>query len=163
VETKSLRHAVLVVAAATVVLALVLVLLVVPVYGPGFEPAVALGLILLPGVALLGIAGPLAASVVGRGRPGLALAITLATTPLTIALYATLIPALDATGAALASTISYATTFVLWVIVYGRVTGMPVLPALMPTRSELADYRALWPVIAARARGLRRARPAEPR
>jgi antigen flippase len=155
VEAKSLRHTVVIVLVSTAALALALVLLVVPVYGADFRPAIELGLILLPGVACIGLSGPLMASIVGRGRPGWSLAITLVTTPVTIALYATLIPAFDATGAAIASTASYALTFALVAYAYRRVTGAPLLRWLMPTRSELADYRALGPAIAQWARNLR--------
>ncbi len=160
VEAKSLRHVVVIVCVSMVVLAAALVLLVVPVYGPDFRPAIGLGLILLPGVAAIGLSGTLSATIVGRGHPGYTLVITLVTTPLTLALYFLLIPSLDATGAALASTISYVATFVLAAVFYGRATGASVLPRLVPTRSELADYRALAPAIVAWGRGLRARRGA---
>ena len=48
---------------------------------------------------------------------------TFITTPLTIAMYATMIPWLHATGAALASTLSYLASFVLMCWFYRRVTG----------------------------------------
>jgi len=160
VEAKSLRHTVVVVALSTVVLAAAIELLVVPVYGPDFRPAIELGLILLPGVALIGVAGTLSATIVGHGRPGYSLAIALVTTPITVALYAWLIPAYDATGAAVASSVSYALSFLLAAVFYRRVTGAPLLARLVPTRSELADYRALAPAIAAWARGLRARRAA---
>jgi O-antigen/teichoic acid export membrane protein len=156
VEAKSLRHVVLIIVCSTLALAAALLLLVVPVYGEDFRPAVDLGLILLPGVAAIGLSGTLTATIVGRGHPGYTLAITLVTMPLTLALYLLLIPAFDATGAALASTISYVATFVLAAFFYRRATGARVLPRLMPTRSELADYRGLAPAIAAWARGVRR-------
>jgi O-antigen/teichoic acid export membrane protein len=156
VEAKSLRHTALIVGAFTVVLTVALLLLVVPVYGPEFQSAIDLGLILLPGVALLGLGNPLAATIVGRGKPAYTLYVTLITTPVTIALYIVLIPRLDATGAALASSISYALTFVLMTIAYRRATGTGVLRLLRPTRSEISDYRALPAAIRAR---LARARP----
>jgi O-antigen/teichoic acid export membrane protein len=155
VETKSLRHTVVVVIVSTVVLAGAIVLLIVPVYGAAFQPAIELGLILLPGAALIGIAGTLSATIVGHGRPGYSLAIALVTTPITIALYALLIPKFDATGAAVGSSLSYTLSFLLAAAFYRRVTGAAVLPRLIPTRSELADYRALAPAIAAWARGVR--------
>jgi O-antigen/teichoic acid export membrane protein len=155
VEAKSLRHTVLVVVASALVLAAALALLVVPIYGAEFRPAIELGLILLPGVALIGIAGTLSATIVGHGRPGYSLVIAVITTPITIALYAILIPALDATGAALASSVSYALSFLLAAGFYRRVTGAAILPRLIPTRSELDDYRSLAPAIAAWARGVR--------
>jgi O-antigen/teichoic acid export membrane protein len=147
VEAKSMRHTVAIVLVSTIGLAGSLLLLVVPVYGEDFRPAIELGMILLPGVALLALSGTLSATFVGRGHPGYSLAITLITTPVTIGLYATLIPSLEATGAALASSISYAVTFLLAVVFYRHVVGEPVLSRFVPTRSELADYRALAPAI----------------
>lgn len=155
VETKSLRHTVVVVVVSSVVLALALLLLVVPVYGEDFRPAIELGLILLPGVALIGIAGTLSATIVGHGRPGFSLVVALVTTPVTIGLYLLLIPPYAATGAALASSISYGLSFVMAGIFYRHVTGAPLLPRLVPTRSELADYRALPVGVAEWLRGLR--------
>ncbi len=153
VETKSIRHTTVIVLVSSLAVALALVLLVVPVYGEAFRPAIKLGLIMLPGVALIGLAGPMAASIVGRGHPGYSLIVTLIVTPLTIALYVILIPSLHAEGAALASSISYAISFVLVVAFYRRVVGEPVLSHLIPTRSELHDYRALAPALRA---GMRR-------
>jgi O-antigen/teichoic acid export membrane protein len=147
VETKTMRHTVVVVGAATCALAAALVFLVVPVFGAAFRPAIALGLILLPGVALLGLTNPMATTLVGRGHPGYGLAIALVVTPLTVALYAVLIPLLHGTGAALASTISYTSSFLLIGFFYRRVTGRPLRLCLVPTRSEFADYRALVPAI----------------
>jgi O-antigen/teichoic acid export membrane protein len=160
VEAKSLRHSVVIVVCSAGALAAALLLLVVPVYGPDFRPAIDLGLILLPGSACIALGGMLSSAVAGRGHPGYLLGITLVTTPVTVVLYATLIPALDATGAALASSISYAASFVLTALVYRRTSGVRLLPSLVPTRSELADYRALVPAIAQWARNVRGRRTA---
>lgn len=156
VETKSLRHTTLLVAVSAAAIAFALVFLVVPVYGAEFEESIALGLIRLPGVALIGLSGTLFASVVGRGFPQHGLYTTAIVTPVTLALYATLIPALEGTGAALASSLSFALSFALACVFYRRVTGHGVLRRLVPTRSELDDYRALGPKIAEWARGIRR-------
>lgn len=147
VEAKSLRHAVTVVVLGAAVLAGALLLLVVPIYGAAFRPAITLGLILLPGVALLGVANTMAATIVGRGHPGYLLATTLVTMPLTVALYLVLIPDLHATGAAIASSISYTCSFVLTAVAYRRVVGRSLSMRLVPTRSELEDYLALPPAI----------------
>ena len=144
VEEKSVRHASLAVAAGVVALAAGLELLVAPVFGARYRPAAGLGLILLPGMAAIGVGTVLAATVVGRGRPVYSLYVALVTTPLTVVLYATLIPWLHANGAALGSTISYVIGFALTARFYRRVTGSRVLPLLVPTRSELDDLRALW-------------------
>jgi O-antigen/teichoic acid export membrane protein len=144
VEAKSLRHVSLVVALGALVLVAALELLVVPVFGETFRPAVNLGLILLPGACAIGISMVLAASVVGRGHPRYSLYGALITTPLTIAMYVVLIPSLHATGAALASTLSYLATLVLFSLFYRRVTNRRVLPLLVPTRSEFGDLLALY-------------------
>jgi O-antigen/teichoic acid export membrane protein len=143
VEAKSLRHLALIVVVTGALLAAALVLLVVPIYGEEFRGSVDLGLILLPGMALLGLTGALGAAIVGRGRPGLSLLVAAITTPVTIVLYLVLIPALDATGAALASTLSYVATFALSAWLYRGLSGRPVLRLLVPSRDELRDLRAL--------------------
>jgi O-antigen/teichoic acid export membrane protein len=143
VETKSLRHASLMVGVTGLGLAAALELLVVPVFGADYRPAINLGLILLPGAAAIGVATVLAAAVVGRGKPNYSLYAAFVTTPVTIAMYATVIPWLHATGAAVASTLSYLSSFLLFCLFYRRVTGRNVWPLLVPTRSELADLRAL--------------------
>ena len=155
-EAKSLRHTVAVTIIVAIALALALLLLVVPIYGPAFAQSRVLGLILLPGVALLGIASPLSATIVGRGHPGLLLKGALVVTPLTVVLYVVLIPALHAPGAALASSVSYAATFTAAVLFYHRATGRNPLPLMVPTRSEFADYRMVGPLIVERLRTLRR-------
>jgi O-antigen/teichoic acid export membrane protein len=144
VETKSLRHVSLIVVTTTIIMAAALELLVVPVFGADYRPAINLGLILLPGAAAIGISTVLAATVVGRGEPMYSLYGALVTTPLTIAMYATMIPWLHATGAALASTLSYLVSFALMCWFYQRVTRRSVLPLLLPGRSEFDDLRSLF-------------------
>jgi O-antigen/teichoic acid export membrane protein len=144
VEAKSLRHTTLLVVASGAALALALVLLVVPIYGPEFGESAILGLIRLPGMALIGIGGSLSAAVVGRGRPEYSLYGALISTPATMVLYAALIPSLGAMGAALASSLSFTMNFVVAAFFYRRLTGLGVLRLMVPTRSELDDYRALW-------------------
>ncbi len=146
-EAKSLRHSVLATIVVAIALALGLVFLVVPIYGAAFHQSTVLGLILLPGVALLGISSPLLATIVGRGHPGLSLVGALAVTPPTVVMYLVLIPALHAPGAALASSVSYAAMFALALVFYRRVTGANPLRLMRPTRSELADYRGLARVL----------------
>jgi O-antigen/teichoic acid export membrane protein len=155
VEVKSLRHTVALVLLVGAAIAGALLLLVVPVYGEGFREAIDLGLILLPGVALLGVGGVLSAAIVGRGHPVYGLYVTLIVTPLTLVAYAVLVPAMDAQGAALAKTLSVAANFALVVLFFRRVTGGGRPADFLPTRSELADYRALPRAIRDWAAGLR--------
>jgi O-antigen/teichoic acid export membrane protein len=147
VEAKSLRHTALAVAISGLAVAFALVFLVTPIYGPDFDKATELGLIRLPGVALIGLSGTLAASIAGRGHPEYGLYTTLIVTPVTLALYVVLIPRYEAPGAALASSLSFTATFVAMAIFYRRATGHGVLGRLLPTHSEFDDYRMLWPKI----------------
>jgi O-antigen/teichoic acid export membrane protein len=153
VETKSVRHASIVVGAGCVAILVGLELLVVPVFGSEYAAATNLGLILLPGAAVIGIGSVLAATIVGRGKPIYSLYTVLVSTPVTIALYAALIPTLHATGAALASTLSYVLSFALGAWFYRRLTGRHVLPLLLPTRSELDDLLSVGRRLVHRASG----------
>lgn len=139
VELKGLRHVVVIAVVVMAVLVLALLLLVVPVYGEDFRPAIDVGLILLPGTALLGIANVLSSSLLGRGFPQYGLYTVALTLPVTIVLFVLLIPPLEAEGAALASTISYTLTALLTVVFYRRVTGRGVVRAMIPTRDEWLD------------------------
>lgn len=143
VELKSLRHASLILALTAVGLVAVLETLVVPIYGSGFRPAVNLGLILLPGAVLVPLGRLLAAMIVGRGKPAYPLYGALLTTPTTVVLYVALIPRLHATGAALASTLSYTSSFLVLWFFYRRMTDRPLLASLTPTRSEINDLAEL--------------------
>lgn len=151
-EASSVRHAVLVTALTVPVVAAGLVAGVTLVFGADFRPAIELGLILVPGVAMFGLSFVLVAVTNGRGHPGYSLVTAAVATPVTVLLYLLLIPSLEGQGAAITSTLSYALTFVLSAMFFRRVTRLPLLALLVPTRSELADY----------ARLLRRARAALP-
>jgi O-antigen/teichoic acid export membrane protein len=160
VESKSLRHATIVMGLLVIAVALVLVLLVVPIYGAAFRPAVELGLILLPGVALYGLGQVLSAIIVGRGHPIYSLYNALVVTPLTIVLYVLVIPALEAEGAALVKSVSLAASFFIALAFYCRLSGLRPWRLFVPTRDELLDLRRLVPAIREWAAGVfARARP----
>ena len=91
---RAVRHSVMLLAPAAVIV-LVLVVAAVPLlYGPEFMKSVWFGLILIPGVLLLSLGKSVSAVVTGRGRPHYALWTTAVTVPLTIVLYVVLIPPL---------------------------------------------------------------------
>lgn len=157
VEEKSLRHVAVITLLSALLLAGGLVGLVELVYGAEFRPAIELGLILLPGVSLLGIASVLSATTVGRGFPVYSLYTALISTPPTILLYVLLVPSYEATGAALASSVSYVLSFLLSAWYFRRVTGLAVAPLLVPTRSEVHDYRRVISLVRERLRRAPRA------
>jgi len=137
---RAVRHSVLLLAPATIIVLLLVVVAVPLLYGPAFTEAVWFGLILIPGVVGLSVGKTLSAVVTGRGRPHYALLTTLITVPLTVALYLLLIPPLGAYGAALASTVSYLTATGLALVWFRRTTQIPLRTALVPSRAELRDY-----------------------
>lgn len=123
------------------VLAVAVLILVVPIlYGPRFDQSVSLAFILLPGVAALGLAKVVSAVFTGRGFPRYALHTTVLTVPITVALYVVLIPSAHATGAAIASTISYIITLLLSIYYFKRATAISLRSALIPSRSDVVDY-----------------------
>ena len=152
VEAKSVRHVSLITIASVVLFVPALELLLVPIFGEDYRPAINLGLILLPGAAAIALSTVLMATVVGRGRPIYSLQSMLVVTPLTVLLYATLIPWLNAEGAAAASSLSYVGGFALASWFYRRATGNHVWPLLIPTRGEIRDFRVLARSITARWR-----------
>lgn len=136
---KAVRHSVLIMG-PTAVMLVVLVVLVPLIYGPAFAQSTGLGLILIPGVVALGVAKVLSAVFSGRGFPRYALYTTAITVPITLVLYGVLIPPLDATGAALASSLSYLVTMALSVVYFRKATAIPLRAALVPSRAELVEY-----------------------
>lgn len=139
-ETKTLRHTTLVLSVGAVVLAAFLLAMLKPLWGERFAPALAPGLILLPGAIALGYATIIYAALAGRGRPDYALRASLIVTPPTLVLYLVLIPAYGATGAALGSALGYATSAALAFLFLHAETGRALLPQLIPGRNELMDY-----------------------
>jgi O-antigen/teichoic acid export membrane protein len=136
---KAARQSVVLVLAVGAVVAVALVLVPL-IYGGEFRESVALGFILLPGVAVAGIAGILGTLVVALGRPNPILRIALGVTPVTLLLYATLIPAYEATGAAVAAALSYVATFVWTLVVFRRAWPGRPWRELVPRREDLRDY-----------------------
>jgi O-antigen/teichoic acid export membrane protein len=139
VIAKSVRHGVVVSVVGAGLMAVGL-LFVPLVFGSSFEPAVALGWILVPGVAAYGLSSVFSATIVGSGHPGYLLRAAVIVTPVTLVLYLALIPPFEATGAAVASTISYCGTLVLVWLYFRRASGVYGVHPLLPGRAEIFDY-----------------------
>ncbi len=90
---KALRHGVLLMLPTALAVVALLAVGVPILYGKEFHETIPLGLILLPGVLLLGIGKILASAISGRGYPRYTLYVGAFSVPLTLALYFTLIPA----------------------------------------------------------------------
>ena len=138
----AVRHSVLVSLAASLVV--IPLLAIAPlVWGPGFHRTLALGLIVVPGVALLGVGRVMVAAFTGRGAANHALIVGLVSFPLTFVAFLLVIPDHGTTGAAIVSCCSYVATSLLSAVLFFRSTGTPVAAALVPRSSDLRDYVSL--------------------
>ena len=138
--TRPSRHIVILMLPTALLLVLLLVVGVPLLYGEEFQDTVMLGLLLLPGVLVLGFGKVLTAATSGRGYPKYTLLTVAIVAPITLVLYFVLVPAMGATGAALSSTISYALTTLLSLVFLRRVTGIGLRALAVPSRGDLDDY-----------------------
>jgi O-antigen/teichoic acid export membrane protein len=143
VIVKSVRHAILLVPITSAVL-VAGVLLIPLVFGSEYSESVGPGLVLIPGVAVLGAASILTANVVALGRPEMILRVSLLLFPLTLVLYLILIPPFEIWGAASASTAAYLMAAVGYFAVFKRATHDMGSGGLWPGGAEIRDYRELW-------------------
>jgi O-antigen/teichoic acid export membrane protein len=109
-------------------------------YGNKFADTTWLGFVLLPGVLLLGIGKVVSSAIAGRGYPRYVLYSGAISVPITLSLYFALIPALNAWGAAIGSSISYALTALLTLVFFRRVTSIRLRAAFLPRVDDVADY-----------------------
>jgi O-antigen/teichoic acid export membrane protein len=150
-HVSAVRHSVLVSAAASLVV--VPLLAVAPlVWGPGFDRTLELGLILVPGVALLGVGRVMVAAFTGRGAANQALIVGLVSFPLTFVAFLVVIPDHGTTGAAIVSCCSYVAAALLSAALFFRSTRTPVAAALVPRASDLRDYVDLMQRVRRRTR-----------
>jgi O-antigen/teichoic acid export membrane protein len=138
----AVRHSLLVSAAAAV--AVVPILALAPlIWGPGFERVLSLGLILLPGVALLGVGRVMVAAFTGKGAANEALFVGLVSFPLTFIAFLLVIPDHGATGGAIVSCCSYVVASLLAGYLFLRSPGHSARSALVPRADDLRDYARL--------------------
>jgi O-antigen/teichoic acid export membrane protein len=136
------RHSVLISAAAA--LAVVPILAIAPlVWGPGFGRTLSLGLILLPGVVLLGVGRVMVASFTGEGAAREALFVGLVSFPLTFVAFLLVIPDHGDTGAAIVSCCSYVVSSLLAALLFLRHRRLSLRAALLPRDEDLRDYARL--------------------
>jgi O-antigen/teichoic acid export membrane protein len=141
-QAVAVRHSVVVSAAATI--AVVPLLAAAPlVWGPGFGDTFRLGLILLPGVALLGVGRVMVAAFTGRGAANQALIVGLVSFPLTFVAFLLVIPDHGSTGAAIVSCCSYVAASLLAAALFLRSAGTSARSALVPEADDLRDYERL--------------------
>jgi O-antigen/teichoic acid export membrane protein len=140
-QASAVRHAVVVSAFATV--GVIPILAIAPlVWGSGFGEIPELGLIMLPGVALLGVARVMVAAFTGRGAANQALLVGLISFPLTLVAFFLVIPDHGIHGAAAVSCGSYIVASLVSAVLFFRLSDASPA-ALVPRREDLGDYVTL--------------------
>jgi O-antigen/teichoic acid export membrane protein len=138
-QSTAVRHSVLVSAAAAI--AVVPILAIAPlVWGAGFGRTLTLGLILLPGVAMLGVGRVMVAAFTGEGAANEALFVGLVSFPLTFVAFLLVIPDHGSTGAAIVSCCSYVVASLLAAYLFLRTPGNSIRGSLVPRADDLRDY-----------------------
>lgn len=135
-------------AVSTAVVLIVLVLLIPAFYGSEFDDAVALGLVLVPGIAALGISRVLGYMLAGLGEPGVLLRLSAAVVIPSLVAFVVVIPWAEAMGAAIVSAISYGAFLVVTLAALCRRAGVSPASVMVPRREDLAAYSdlvaAIW-------------------
>ena len=106
------------------------------VYGEEFAPSVLITRLLLPGIVAFTVFKVLNMDLAGKGRPLLSLYVAVPSVVVNIALNLVLIPNHGANGAALASTLSYMLSALVFIIVYSRAVALPMRDLLRYQRSD---------------------------
>jgi O-antigen/teichoic acid export membrane protein len=110
------------------------------IWGASFDETIVYGLIMLPGVALLGIGRVMVASFTGRGHPHYALAVGLVCFPATLLAYLLVVPEHGTTGAAIVTSVSYVLAAAVAAILFFRTVRVPPSQILVPTSGDVRDY-----------------------
>jgi len=114
------------------------------IYGARFADATIQLLILLPGICLIGIESVLVQHFTGTGLPLAIPLFWLVTLAVSMGLNLALVPVFGARGAAITSTLSYASIFVLVTIYFRMKTGHRPIDIFLLRRDELHDLLATF-------------------
>jgi O-antigen/teichoic acid export membrane protein len=135
------RITVLIIGMACIAILLLGRLLIRLLYSDRFLPAVTPMVILLPGILMISVAKVLTSALVARGYPRANLWAGLVAVASNVACNVVLIPRMQISGAALASTVSYTLYAVVIVSYFMRVTGARLGSLVAPTAGD-ARYLA---------------------
>jgi O-antigen/teichoic acid export membrane protein len=108
-------------------------------YGPQFDGSFVPALILIPGVVGFTYYGILTASVQGRGKPGLASVPPVIGGICAIGLSLAMIQGMGIFGAAIGATVSNLAGAVAAILIYARLTKVPVVSILLVRKNEVRD------------------------
>jgi O-antigen/teichoic acid export membrane protein len=143
------RNTILVAGCSAIALAVTAPLLLPAFFGGAYDDAVPVLWLLLPGTVALTGSKVLTSYIFSRGRPLVNTGITLVSLAVTVVALLALVPAFGVKGAAAASSMAYAAHFAAALYAYSRISGAPVLDAVLPHPSDAHLYTdALRGVIA---------------
>ncbi|ANC02969.1 polysaccharide biosynthesis protein [Pseudomonas putida] len=117
--------------------------LIVTLFGMAYQPAYPALLALLPGLLGLCYASILRLDLLGKNRPGTVSLMMGAGAALNLMLNVLLIPTWGIVGAAAASSIAYLAVTVAMLVLYCRLSGVPVLHTLIILPSDFAPLRQM--------------------
>ncbi len=137
---KVVRSTSLITVIAILCLAIVNYPVIMVVYGNQFIPAVMPLLALLPGIYFVGIAKVLASDLNGRGKPHCGTSSAFISILFTLIFDFLLIPRFGIMGAAIASSISYVSAFVVLVFFYYKYVGDSLKTILVPQKEDFVLY-----------------------
>ncbi len=143
------RNTILIAAAAAGALAVIAPLLLPALFGDAYDGVVTALWLLLPGTVALAGSKVLTSYIFSQGRPLVNTMITTASLVVTLVALVALVPPFGVNGAAAASSIAYAAHLGAALYAYRRISGQPVLEAVIPRPSDARLYTdALRGVIA---------------
>lgn len=131
-----LRLSFLVIGIASLVLFLLSEFIIVLMFGEAFINSVLVLNTLLPGVMLLTIFKVINMDLSGKGKPWVSLKAMVPALIINIILNIILIPEYGASGAAMASTISYSIAALLFIAFYSKETEIPIVTLISYKRSD---------------------------
>lgn len=149
------RNTLLVATGGALALAAVAKWLVPAFFGADFERSVAALWWLLPGTVALTGSKVLTSYIFSQGRPLVNTGITLVSLVVTIVALVALVPPFGVNGAAAASSLAYIAHFAVALYAYRRISGEPILDALLPRPTDARLYVDAAGTVIARLTGRR--------
>lgn len=146
------RNTLLIAACAAVALAIVAPVLLPALFRAEYDGAVEALWLLLPGTVALTGSKVLTSYIFSRGKPLVNTGITLISLVVTVVALFALVPPFGVNGAAAASSLAYGAHFCAALFAYRRISGEPVLDAIVPRRADVHLYTDAVRSVLSRAR-----------
>ena len=134
---------ILILAITTFVVGIFAPLLIPVIYGRQFSQSTIPLQVLLPGIFAFGLVKILTSYLHGRGKPHYGSIVTVCSLIITILLDFILIPQMQITGAALATSVAYISSLILTIIFFTRNSGLRLHEFIIPSLNKIKTTLAL--------------------